>query len=271
MRASAIVAWLQLRRLARARWIALLAVAGIAGAALVALDAARESADARVDALHQGSTTLILLGGLAMAACLGAGALNRDSDSGHFGMLVGAGVPRPGLVAGALTARLILLVLLLAVWAGALQAVAVALGTGADVDLVVHILVTATGLTMVLAATAAASSVVGRVAATVFGLAVYAGAQAMMNLSAAAEQNLIGTAGAGVRAAHAVVPHTPTSPLVADLQERGVGGPAIPAVEINGNEVLLEASGARSIAWTVTWVVLFALLAYAGMRRRPIV
>jgi hypothetical protein len=271
MRAAAIVALLHLRRLARTRWLALAAAAGVLGAGLVALSAAGDEGAARSDTLQEGSTTLLLLGGLALAVALGAGALNRDSDSGHFGLLMGAGAGRPSIVVGTLVPRLVALCAVVAVWGAALLAAGGALGRGVDADLALHTAIVSLGLAMTLAATAAASSMVGRVAAGVFGVSVYVTAQAMMNLKAAADQDLIGTARGGINAAHLLVPHVPTSPMLADLQARDAAGPAIPRIDINGNEVLLSASGAASMLWTIAWVAGFGLLAYAGMRRRPIV
>lgn len=270
MTAAARLTALQLRRLARRRWpwVALAAGAGVIALA-VAL-ALGESGGDRLEELRQGATTLLLLGGLAVALGLGAGSLNVDSDTGHFGMLVGAGAGRGSLVASALLARLVGLAVVLALWGATLQGGALVIGAGLDGELAVHTAVVATGLALTLAAAAAASSVVGRAAAIVFGAAVYLTAQALMNLKAAVDRDFIGTGDEAINAVHAIGPRIPTSPMLADLQERGAAGPAIPRVDINGNEVALPASGWPTIAWTLVWVVALGLVAYAGMRRRPL-
>jgi hypothetical protein len=264
------VAAVQLRRLTRRPWIAVAIAAGIVIAAVIAALAAGETGLAREDDVRQGAASLLLLGGLVVAAALGAGALNTDSDSGHFGMLMGGGAGRGAVVAGALSARAIALVVVIGAWGLALQAGSVAIGAGLDGDLAVHTILVGEALLLTMMAAAAASSVVGAVASALFALSVYLTAQAMMNLKAAADQDIIGTARAGINGAYVISPHIPTSPMLADLQERGAAGPAVPRVDINGNEVLLPASGWPTIAWTLVWVALLAGLAYAGMRRRPI-
>lgn len=270
MTGAGAVAALQLRRMARRPWIAIAVVAGLAIAVVIAAFAAGETGIAREDEMRQGAASLLLLGGLLVAAVLGGGALNTDSDSGHFGMLMGAGVGRPALVAGALAARTLVLIVVIGAWALALQGGSVAIGTGLDGDLAVHTLLVGEALLLTMVAAAAASSVVGAVPSALFALSVYLTAQAMMNLKAAADQDIIGTARSGINGAYVISPHIPTSPMLADLQARGAAGPAVPRVDINGNEVLLPASGWPTIAWTLVWVAGLAALAYAGMRRRPI-
>ena len=233
------VAALQVRRISRRRWSSFVLVAGVVLAAVAAGVAATHEGLERTDSLRQGSATLLLLGGLVAALALGSPALNRDSDSGHFGALMGAGVGRTG-------------------------------GLGLDSQLAVHTLLVAEALLLTMLAAAAASSVVPPVAAGAFGLVVYVTAQAMMNLKAAADQDYIGVARQSIDAVYYLMPHIPTSQMLADLQLRGEAGPAVPRVDINGNEVLLAASGWGTVAWTLLWCALFALLAYAGIRRRPI-
>jgi hypothetical protein len=264
------VTGLQLRRMTRRRWIGVAIAAGVAVAALIAAFASGEAGLAREDEMRQGAASLLLLGGLLVAAILGATALNRDSDSGHFGMLMGGGISRSALVAGALAARTLVLVVVVGVWGLALQGASVAIGLGADGELAVHTLVVGEALLFTMIAAAAASSVVGAVASALFAVSVYLTAQAMMNLKAAADQDLIGTARSSINGAYYISPRVPTSPMLAELQERGAAGPAVPRVDINGNEVLLPASGWPTVAATLVWVAILAALAYAGMRRRPI-
>ena len=80
-------------------------------------------------------------------------------------------------------------------------------------------------------------------AAGIFGGAIYVLAQAAVNLKAAADQGLIGTADLGVRTLYYVAPRTVTSPMIADLQLRDVAGPAAPRVEINDNTVIVPRGG----------------------------
>ena len=85
-------------------------------------------------------------------------------------------------------------------------------------------------------------------AAGAFGLSLYVLAQAAVNLKAAADQALIGTADSGVRALYYVVP---AHDHVAD-DRRPAGratspGAAAPRVEINHNIVLVPAAGWGSV------------------------
>lgn len=265
-----LVAALQARRIARRRWSSFVLAAGVVLAVVAAGVAATHDGLERTDSLRQGSATLLLLGGLVVALGLGSPALNRDSDSGHFGVLMGAGVGRGGLVSGTLLGRTATLAAIIAVWGIALQIGSVALGLGLDSQLAVHTLFVAEALLLTMLAASAASSVVPPIAAGAFGLVVYVTAQAMMNLKAAADQDYIGVARESIDAVYHLMPHIPTSEMLADLQLRDAAGPAVPRVDINGNDVLLTASGWGTVAWTLLWCVLLGLLAYAGIRRRPI-
>jgi hypothetical protein len=141
---------------------------------------------------------------------------------------------------------------------------------GLDGPLAVHTLAVLLGLLVAMLAAAAASSIVGPVAAGIFGGAIYVVAQAAVNLKAAADQGLIGTADVGVRILYYVAPRTVTSPMIAELQLRNEAGPAAPRVEINENTVIVPAAGWDTVVWTIAWCVLLGLLCAAGMRRRPL-
>lgn len=260
---------LQLRRLVRRPWIQVGVAAGLALALVAVAVAATHDGAVREDALRRGAAALLLLGGLALALGLGGGALNTDARTGHFGALTGSGASRPELVAGAVGARLVVLVAAGAAWAVVLQAGGVALGMGLDGPLMVHTLAIGEGLVVAMLAAAAASSIVGPVAAGLFGASVYVAAQAAVNLKAAADQSLIGTADTGVRILYYLVPRTVTSPMIAELQLRDAAGAAAPRVEINGNTVIVPAAGWDTVAWTLAWCILLALLCAAGLRRRP--
>ena len=261
---------LEARRVGRRRWVQVGVAAGIALALVAVAVAATHEGLAREDALRRGAASLLLLGGLALAIALGSAALNTDSASGHFGLLLGAGASRTQLVAASVGARLALLLAALAAWALLLQLGSLVLGMGPDGPLAVHSLAVAEGLALALLACAAGSAVVGPAAAGVFGAGVYVLAQAAVNLKTAADQGLIGTADAGVRILYYVAPRTVTSPMIADMQLRDVAGPAAPRVEINSNPVFVPAAGWDTVAWTLAWCVLLGILCATGLRRRPI-
>ncbi len=260
----------ELRRVLRRPWVQVAAAAGIAVAVAAIIVAATHEDLAREDSLRRSAASLLLLGGLAVAVCLGSAALNRDAHGGHLGMLLGNGASRPQLVGGSLGARLLVLLLVVAAWTAVMQIGSVALGMGLDGPLAVHALAVAEGLALAMIACAAASAVVAPVAAGIFGLSVYVIAQASVNLKAAADQDLIGTADTAVTALYRIGPRAVTSPMIADLQLRDVAGPAAPRIEINDNTVFVPAAGWDTVLWTLLWCVLIALLCIAGMRRRPV-
>lgn len=261
---------LQVGRLSRRQWVQIGVAAGLALALVATAVAATHEGSAREDALRRGAAALLLLGGLALALALGSAALNNDAGSGHLGALAGAGGTRPELAAGAVGSRLIVLLGALVAWTIVLQAGSLALGLGLDGPLAVHALAVALGLSVALLGAAAASSVVGPAAAGIFGGSLYVVAQAVVNLRAAADQGLIGTADALVGALYYIAPRTITSPMLADLQLRDAAGAAAPRIEINQNTVLVPASGWDSVAWTLAWCILLSVLCAAGLRRRPL-
>jgi hypothetical protein len=261
---------LGLLRLSRRRWVLVALAAGVAIAVVCAIVAIGSDGQAREDEFRRAGAALLLLGGLAFAIALGSAALNTDAENGHFGMLHGAGASRPQIAAGAVGARVAVLALGLLAWGVVLQIGSAALGLGLDGPLAVHTLAVAEGLLLTLLACSAASSVVGPLAAGAFGVALYVTAQAAVNLKAAADQALIGTADAGVNLLYHVAPRTITSPMLAELQLRDAAGAAAPRVEINDNTVIIPASGWDSVVWTLAWCVLLALACAAGLRRRPL-
>lgn len=260
---------MELRRLSRRSWIQLAAAAGVALAVVAIAVAATHDGLAREDSLRRGAATLLLLGGLAFALALGCAALNNEALTGRFGVLTGAGASRPEIVAGSVGARIVVLAVTGAAWTLVLQAGSLVLGLGLDGPLAVHAAAVGVGLLMAMLAACAASSVVGPAASFVFGASMYILAQAVVNLKAAADQHLIGTAAGYVRALYYIAPRAVTSPMIADMQLRDVAGPAAPRVEINNNTVFIHSAGWQTVAWTLAWCVLLALLCGAGLRRRP--
>jgi hypothetical protein len=261
---------LGLRRLARRRWVLVALAAGLALAVVCALVAIGSDGPAREDEFRRAAAALLLLGGLAFAVALGSGALNLDSENGHLGMLHGAGASRAQLAGGAVGARVAVLALALVGWGAVLQLGSLGLGLGLDGPLAVHTLAVGEGLLLTLIACAAASSVVGPLASGAFGIALYVTAQAAVNLKAAADQSLIGTADAGVDLLYAVAPRAITSPMLAELQLRDAAGAAAPRVEINDNTVIIPASEWDSVLWTLFWCALLAFACVAGLRKRPL-
>lgn len=260
----------QLRRLLRRRWTLTGVVAGAALAVVCALVAIGSDHRAQQDEFRRAAAALLLLGGLALAVALGSAALNRDAASGHLGLLVGNGASRPAVAAATVASRVLTLAGALAVWGIVLQVGSAGLGLGLDGPLAIHTLAVAEGLLLALLASAAASSVVAPLAAGAFGVAAYIGAQAVVNLEAAADGGQIGSARRLVEVVYAVAPHTITSPMIADLQLRDAAGAAAPRLEINGNPVFVPPSGWGSVAWTLAWCALLALACAGGLRRRPL-
>ena len=271
MTAFVALAGVELRGLARRRWVLALTAGGLAVVAVIAaLAAAADAGVDRDDALQAGGASLLLLGGLYAAIGLGSAALNREADSGHLGILSAAGAGRARLAGAALAARIGALAAILAAWGVALQAASLAIGRGADGPLAVHTLAMAENLLLALLAAAVVSSVVGPVASGIVGITLYVMAQAVVNLEAAADQNLIGTAETGVRAAYLLLPRLVVSPMIFLLQAREEAGPAAPPLEINGTTVFVQASAWQSVVWTLAWCAVIALLAAYGLRRRPL-
>jgi ABC-2 family transporter len=268
--AGLVVARLQLLRLARRPWVVAFLAAGIVLAAVVAAVAAPDSGQERLDSLREGAAALLLLGGLALAVGLGSGALNKDGDSGHMGLLLGGGATRAQLATGAIGARLAALLAIVACWGLALQAASAALGLGLDGPLAIHTLAVVEALVLTLLATAAASAVVGPVAAGAFGLIVYVAAQGMANVKAAVDLHVITGATGLVDALYHVLPQVPTSPMISNLQARDHGGVAAPQIDINGVIAYVPASGWDTILWGLLWCAIFAGLCYTGLRRRPV-
>lgn len=270
MRPAAALAPLEARRVGRRAWLQVGVAAGVVAAVVAIVVAAADAGMEREDALRRGGASLLLLGGLALAVALGSTAVNRDAERGWYGALIGGGASRPQLVAASLGARLAILAAVVAAWTVVLQIGSLALGLGLDGPLAVHALAVGEGLALALLACAAASAVVAPAAAGLFGAGVYVVAQAAVNLKAAADQGLIGTADTLVSALYLVGPRAVTSPMIADLQAREAAGPAAPRVEINDNTVLVPAAGWGTVVWTLVWCALFALLCAAGLRRRPV-
>jgi hypothetical protein len=262
---------IDLRILARRLWIQVAVVAGIAWVAIAALVAAGHSGPTRIDTLESNSASLLLIGGLIVAVGLGGGAFSRDASSGYLGLLVGSGAT-PSQVGGLrIATRLVALVIVLGIWGVAMQLASAALGHGMHGPLMVHTGAWALNCALVLCASAALASVIGPVAAGVFGLMVFVAAQAVVNLKADLDQGAISRGSQTfVDSVHSVLPRAIVSPMIESLQRHGRAGPAAPDININGLTVVVPASRPIDVFWTALWIAIFAGLATYGVRRRQL-
>lgn len=267
----AAVAGNDLRILARVRWVRAALLAGVVIAALIAANASGESGIDRLDALRSGGASLLLLGGLAVAVSLGGGAFAHDAARGYLGLLVGSGATPSAVGAGRVAARLIALAVILGAWTAALVAGGAAIGEGGGGPLVVHALTVLGNLSLVLCASAAMASVIGPIAAGVFGLMVYVSAQATVNLKAALDAGAVNRdSNVIIDPFYALFPRALVSPMIHDMQVRDVAGPAAPRVDVNGLEVVVPASSWASVVWLLFWAGIFLALAAYGVRRRQL-
>ena len=269
--AAVLMIGIDLRILARRRWILGVTLAGLAYLTIVGIVAAGQSGVTRADTLQSNSASLLLIGGLITAVGLGGGAFSRDASSGYLGLLVGSGAT-PSRVGGArIVTRLAALVGIIGVWAVGMQLASLALGRGLDGPLAVHALAWVVNCALVLCASAALASVIGPVAAGVFGLMVFICAQAVVNLKADLDQGAIARGSQSfVDSVYSVLPRAIVSPMLADLQRRGQAGPAAPDININGLAVVVPASRLVDVLWTLLWILIFAGLAAYGVRRRQL-
>jgi ABC-type transport system involved in multi-copper enzyme maturation permease subunit len=255
----------------RRPWLGATALLGILLAGAAGAVAATHGGAVRVDSLHASATALLLIGGLVLALGLGATMVNRDAEAGFLGLLAAAGARREPIVLARIAARLALLVGVLAVWTLALEAASAALGMGLDGPLAVHALATAETMALVLLAAAAVGAGFGPTLAAVVGVLVLISAQSVVNLQAASDQFLLGNeARPAVGIAYHLLPRAITSPMLADLQNRGQGGAAGPQLEINQTVVQLSASTALTVLWTLLWCAAFGALAVLAFRRRAL-
>lgn len=260
-----------LRVLARRLWIQLTTLAGLVFLAIIALIAAGDSGQAQIDAVESNGASLLLIGGLAVAIGLGAGAFSRDASSGYLGLLVGSGATPSRVGAVRITARIVALIAIFAIWGVAMQLVSLGIGRGLDGALAVHTLAALENAGLVLCASAALASIIGPIAAGVFGIMVFISAQAIVNLKADLDQGAIArTSQSYIDPVYSVVPRAIVSPMVATLQHRSDAGPAAPTIDINGLTVFVPASHLIDVLWTLLWTLIFASLATYGVRRRQL-
>jgi hypothetical protein len=269
--AATLMVGIDLRTLVRRRWVLGATLAGLVFLAIVAVIAAGQSGQTRADTLQSNGASLVLIGGLVVAVGLGGGAFSRDASSGYLGLLVGSGATPSRVGAVRLIARLVAMVGIFAIWGIGMQLASLALGRGLDGALAVHTLAWVVNCALVLCASAALASVIGPVAAGVFGLMVFVCAQAVVNLKADLDQGAISRASQSfVDSVYSVLPRAIVSPMLEDLQRRGHAGPAAPDININGLMVVVPASRLIDLLWTLLWILIFAALATYGVRRRQL-
>ncbi len=260
-----------LRVLAHRLWIQLTTLAGLVVIAIVALIAAGHSGQAQIDGLESNSASLLLIGGLAVAIGLGAGAFSRDASSGYLGLLVGSGATASRVGAIRITARIVALIAIFALWGAGMQLASVGVGRGLDGALAVHTLATLENAGLVLCASAALASVIGPIAAGVFGIMVFISAQAIVNLKADLDQGAIARSSQSfIDPVYSLLPRAIVSPMIASLQHRSDAGPAAPTIDINGLTVFVPASRLIDVVWTLLWTLIFASIATYGVRRRQL-
>jgi prolipoprotein diacylglyceryltransferase len=119
---------------------------------------------------------------------------------------------------------------------------------------------------------AAASAVVGGGSAGTLALIAAVTTQAFTRLGNAADQGLVGNPSVGnaAKAIRTALPRYIDSPMIADLQTRGQGGPVAPRFEVNGAIATAHASSWGDVLWTLLWCLALAALAANAMRRRSL-
>jgi hypothetical protein len=261
----------ELKVLARRRWVDGAALAGVVWIAIATVVAAGESGHARLDTLEVNAASLMLIGGLAVALCLGGGAFSRDASSGYLGLLVAAGATPSRIGFVRLAARVLVMIAVFVIWGVAMQIAAVAIGHGVDGSLAVHVTTWFLNGALVLCASAALASVIGPFAAGVFGFIVFFWAVSVVNIKADLDQGAISrSSGSFVNSVYGISPRAIVSPMLESLQRRGAAGPAAPDININGLTVTVPASRPIDVVWTLAWTLIFASLAVYGVRRRQL-
>jgi hypothetical protein len=260
-----------LRGAPRRRWLVATVLAGLLAVVAIVFDVANRDGQDALDRFHGGAFAVLLIGGLVVAFGLGATALNRDSDSGYFGLTHVAGAPRGAIVLARILARIATLGGVVFAWWASLQVGEAAIGLGFDAPLAVHSLAMFENLSLVLIICAACSTILGPGSAAFLGGVGYVLAQSAVNLKAATDVGLIASSWKGaIRVAHATLPRIVSSPLLADVGNRGRGGPAAARFEINGSAVPIAAAQWTTVLWTLAWCLVFVALAVRGMRNRAL-
>ena len=261
----------EFRALVRRRWFIVTVAVGLVLIVVGTLVAFGDDGLLRSDALRSWTLAVEVIGGLAIGASLGSSAANRDADGGWMGIQVATGVGRSPVMIGRIVGRVLALVTAFAAWIIVAAICSLIIGNGIDGPLVVTGLAGIENMLVVLTVAALCSVAIGPVSAGVTAGIVYIFVQAMVNLSSAAEADVIGTSWTSlVRTLYFIFPRGIISPMVADLQARDVAGLAAPRVEVNGNIVFIQPSSWASVIWTLGWCVLLAFAAAGAIRKRAL-
>lgn len=264
------LSWYELSGLVRRAWLWAVIAAGVVAIAIAAIAVRGQDGLAQADDFRASAASVLLVGGLTLALCLGATTIFSGGISGGLGVLVGSGATRTEVTVTRIVARLAALGIGLGVWCLALQIGSLALGLGWDGPLAVHVAASGENHAAVLLATAAVSTVLGPFVAGLCGVIVHVTAQAVSNLEAAADLGRLGSSNRLAHVLYNLLPRSVSSPMIVELQNRGAGGPAAPQFEINNIAIPLQSAGIGTVLWTLFWCALFALLCLRGMRRRTL-
>lgn len=259
------------RGIGRRRWA--IAVIG-AGAALITAGAVLAGARdglAALDTMRSWTAGVYLVAGLAMAATLGASAVNRDADGGWVGLQVASGTPRATVLLSRIAGRLTVLVATFLAWLVLAGICSLAIGQGVDGPLLVHGLAMLGNMVLVLVVAALCSVVLGPVASGVVAVLAYVSVLSLGNLMAATNADAIGTAWSGlITTLYLIFPRAITSPMLSEMQARGAAGVAGAQLEINLNVVVVPASSWPAVLWTLAWCMMIAVGSAAAFRRRAL-
>ncbi len=265
------IARVEARGIRRRRWV--LAVAAIGAAVIIAgaVVAGGRGGTAGLDTMRSWAAGVYLLAGLVLAAALGASTVNRDADGGWVGLQVATGTPRGTVALGRIAGRLTTLIAIFAAWMVIAAIGSAAIGQGADSALAVHGLAMLGNMALVLTAAGLCSVALGPVASGIVAIALYVSSLSLVNLMAAVDEGVIGTAWTGlITTLYLILPRAITSPMLSDLQARGDAGVAGAPLEINGNLVIVPAASWLTVLWALAWCALFAVVAAAAFRRRAL-
>jgi ABC-type transport system involved in multi-copper enzyme maturation permease subunit len=269
--AALVIARIEARGISRRRWaIAVIAV----GAALIvagAIVAAGRDGLAAVDTMRSWTGGVELVVGLVLASALGASTVNRDGDAGWVGMQVTTGTPRGTVALGRVLGRVAVLVVAFAIWILIAVIASAAIGQGGDGMLFVHGLAMLENMLLVLTAAALCSVALGPIASGVVAVFFYVSCLSLVNLAAAADANVIGTAWSPlIKTFYFLFPRSITSPMLSEMQGAGTAGVAGAQLEINGNIVIVPVASWATVIWTLLWCVLLVAGTAAGLRKRAL-
>ncbi len=271
MSALAVIGRVEARGIAHRRWFLASVLIGLAIIIAGAVLAGGRDGLAALDTMRSWTAAVYLVGGLAVAATLGASAVNRDADGGWVGMQVVTGTPRPTVLLARIAGRLVMLLATFAIWMAAAAICSAVIGQGGDGPLFVHGLAMLENMVLVLVIAALSSVVLGPVASGVVAAFAYVSFLSLGNLMAATNADAIGTAWSGlITTLYLTFPRAITSPMLSEMQARGAAGVAGAQLEINLNVVVVPASSWLSVLWTLAWCAALAAIAAAAFRRRAL-